>query len=260
MAPNTKNTLLYQTYLIPNDTGAFELKSVELNYDHLYVKLDPQNGRNRAQYRIEFLKSANKRIIVQSLPKTKLPKAKAVGEFALSHHLSKKQYETGESISLILEVQGKGNFQMAPRPELPDYDNLLSFDPVTSMKRDSGETYSGTKSFRYEVIAAYAGEYDLGPVTFYYFDPEKKAYDSTSIESIPIHVTGEPIPQLLEVNALDKFYRKALKKADDKPPFGSSYLTWMVVGITVFSLVVILWGMMRKEDKRKKGRKRSPWE
>ena len=252
--------ILYRTFLIPTDTGVFELENVGLNYDHLYVKLDPETGRNRGQYRIEYLQSDSKRIIVQALPKTRLPKAKTIGKFSLSYHLSKNQYETGESISLILEVQGKGNFQMAPRPELPDYDNLLSFDPVTSMKRDSGDTYSGIKDFRYEVIAAYAGEYDLGPITFYYFDPEKRAYDSASIESIPIIVSGDPIPQLLEVNALDKFYRKALKTADDKPPFGSSYLTWIIGGITVFSFLVILWGMMRKEDERKKRRKRSKWE
>ena len=60
------------------------------------------------------------------------------------------------------------------------------------------------------------GEYDLGPIKFYYFDPRKKAYDSLSILEVPVRVTGEDLENIkLKQSGEDAFYSDAILSASN---------------------------------------------
>ena len=243
--------ILHRSFYIPMDTGFFPVEGLTLNLERLYAasnasRNDIQRGR-RVQFRSEFLDATPTAIHVKSLPRTELKKAHTVGNIELAHHLVKNQFTTGESILLTLEVNGKGGIAMAPRPVLREHDHVLSFDPTTAYQIEPGGEYQGQKSFVYELIAAHAGQYDLGPIAFYFFNPEKAAYDSSRIESIPINVTGDGIPQLLEVNALDKFYRKALRSASEKPPLPFNYGQWLVLVFTALSVFTIGFSAVRNQ-------------
>ena len=248
--------ILHRSFFIPLDTGFFSIENISLNLERLYAASSASRGdvrRNRRiEFRSEFLDAQPIGIKVKALPKTKLKKAHTVGELSLVQHMVKGQFTTGEPITLTLEVKGAGNISATPAPELRDYDNLLSFDPKTSYQITPGKEYKGQKNFIYQLIAAHAGQYDLGPVSLYFFNPEKEAYDSVSIQSIPISVIGDGIPQLLEVNALDKFYRKAFRTAAQKPVKSFQPGRWLVLSFSIISLLVMGIAIIRSQKSPQK--------
>lgn len=235
---------LCSIYLIPKKNGEIELPAFELNLRKKWLR-EKRNNRTDSEdeytryYPSRFI-SGSSQLLVSTLPSTILPLSATVGEFRIKDSLSKSSYFCGESIKLFLEVSGRGNLRAIPRLRLKGPDNFLVYDPLSRPElMPDNEDLRGKKTFIYELIAAQPGDYVLPPLSLYFFNPYKNHYDSTYSDSIFLKIQGEAIPQLLEINTLDNFYRTALEKSSNIPPYRIEGISSWILGATVFVLLLL---------------------
>ncbi|MEM7368389.1 MAG: BatD family protein [Bacteroidota bacterium] len=243
--------LLYKGFLFPRLDKTFQLGGGEVFIERL---LTHRQGNRPARYEQIQLSLPTRQLTVEALPTTNMSKAESVGKFSLEYHLPKSSFLTGETIPLTLSVLGDGNIAMIPQPQFQEPAQFLLYDPSSSYEVQTElPVMTGGKEFAYELVPAFQGTYAVGPISFYYFDPARRQYDSVRIESISLVIKGEDIPQLLEVDALNNFYRDAFAIGDEQAPFRFPYATYLVITCLCIALGIVGWNLtriFRKERKR----------
>lgn len=232
---------LASIYLIPKKAGKFTLGPFEQGIRTRWK--NPKAGKGleekhlHIKYYEEIFESNTLEIEVNPLPKSKLPLAEIVGKFRIEDSLEKSSFYCGEPIQLLIEIEGEGNLRTIPRLSIDTPEEFLLYDPQSRLEiYSTPSSLKGKKSFLYQLIASKPGEYVLPPLKMYYFNPEIQAFDSTRSDSIYLDIQGEAIPQLLEINILDNFYRQAFAHSQSTPPF-----VWQFqeIGIIIaFTLII----------------------
>ena len=113
----------------------------------------------------------------------------AVGKFTMETVLDKSETKTNEPVSLKIKVSGKGNLKLISPPKLSFPNDIESFDPKsTDNITVSVAGVSGSKTVEYLLIPRHSGEYKIDPVTFSYFDLDKKTYVTISSPQFKLRV------------------------------------------------------------------------
>jgi hypothetical protein len=114
----------------------------------------------------------------------------SVGEYTLNASTDKTTLPSGDALTLTVTIRGDGEPKSITKPKLPDLGQFEVFDPeVTTGTSVQGSTLTTTKTFKYVMVPHRRGEYNLGPVGFTYFDPEKRVYAEAKSQPIVISVT-----------------------------------------------------------------------
>jgi hypothetical protein len=120
-------------------------------------------------------------IDVKAVPERGRPPeyAGAVGEFSLNAVLDKREVKAGDALNLKVTVTGKGNEKSVNSLHLRNADKFEVFDPEIQSNVDvrNGQVFI-TKTFKYVLIPQVEGVQPVGPVSLYFFNPAKGAYDS----------------------------------------------------------------------------------
>lgn len=136
------------------------------------------------------LRSEPLKINVRELP-SNAPDAfrGAVGRFEFSAQLDRKQTKANEAVNLKIRISGNGNMKLAEVPE-PDFpEDLETYDPKVNENFKAGANgVSGSKTVEYLLIPRHEGEYEIPPITFSWFDPEKRQYQSRTAGPFTIDV------------------------------------------------------------------------
>ncbi len=131
-------------------------------------------------------------IDVMPLPDTGKPSdfSGAVGDYSITASVDKQSVKTNEAIALRVEVAGKGNIRIVPKPKLNFPADFEVYDPkiTESVNRTAG-VISGRRTLEYVIIPRFAGQQTISPVKFSYFDPKSKAYRESVTDPISITVT-----------------------------------------------------------------------
>ncbi len=102
-----------------------------------------------------------------------------VGQLSFDAFIDKKETKANEPVSLKIKISGSGNLKLIEAPEINLPPDIETYDPKINDNLKVNESgVSGTKSFEYLLIPRHEGTYDLDPVTFSYFDLNKKQYIS----------------------------------------------------------------------------------
>jgi hypothetical protein len=137
----------------------------------------------------KVLSSEPIRVEVLPLPDSPPGFSGLVGDFELSSKVTQRELRVGESVTLTLEVTGRGNVQMIPEPPLPELAAVKIYDdkPGSKINRKlSG--LSGSRTFRKALVPQAAGLLTLPPVRLVYFDPEAAAYRTAMSNEISLQV------------------------------------------------------------------------
>ena len=103
----------------------------------------------------------------------------------------------GDPIALKMILQGRGNFDRAPAPELTDETGWKTYPPTESFKGSDPYGYRGTKRFEQAIVPQHAGLKEIPPVSFSYFDTQRKKYVTLETKPIPVKLTGGAVAQRL---------------------------------------------------------------
>jgi hypothetical protein len=130
-------------------------------------------------------------LAVLALPTEGQPKdfTGAVGQFTIASDLSATTAAAGDPLTLRLHVTGTGNFDRVDSPMLEHVDGWKTYPPKSSFK-GSEANGKGEKTFEQPVIASKPGAQTLPGLTFSYFNPTTKHYETA--RSAPLSVSISP--------------------------------------------------------------------
>lgn len=252
---NGKNYIAYTLYkniLFPIKTGNIAFKDIYLDGMKLAVatNADPMSrfmGRD-TKFEAIKIKAADRELIVNPLPATNLPDANMVGKFKLEAALSHKEIKTGENLELEIKIAGNGNIAMMADPVVSFPESFEVYDPSTTYNsRIQGNGLLGDKSWKWSMLPTRSGDFDLGPLRFYYFDPEKAAYDSLVVPELKVKVTGDDIEnQRIGKSGTDDFYVSAFGASSAAVTNGNRVSMIVFVSGMVLVIGMVTTGLMRR--------------
>ncbi|MEL6191556.1 MAG: BatD family protein [Bacteroidota bacterium] len=131
---------------------------------------------------------------VKALPSAGRPAdfSGAVGSYTLDVTLDKNETETGEPVTMKVNLKGKGNIKTLETPKLDFPPDFEVYDPQVADKfSKSGGVISGSKTFDFLIIPRNPGNYKLPQVSWSYYDLAKGRYVSLQSDSYNLQVSGE---------------------------------------------------------------------
>ena len=206
--PETLDGVRYYTFtlkksaLFPQQTGTLLLDAAEAKgVARIADRMNPY-GRE-----VQFtVKSAPVKINVTALPIKDQPEnfGGAVGKFSLNSSIDKTKLTTDETAVLKLEITGSGNLKLIQAPVLKLPNGLDVFDPkIQDSITGRTTTINGFKTFEYAISPSVAGDYEIPPIPFSYYNSQSKTYTTLYTKAIKLHVTaGENYKKELKENKL----------------------------------------------------------
>ncbi len=206
------------------------------------------------------LKSNPLVINVRPLPETGKPTDfnGAVGSFTFRSEIDKTHLKTNEAVTLKCSISGKGNIQLIDKLDIVFPPDFETYDPkVTSDIQTTAAGVSGTQTFEYLMIPRKPGKFNINPVTFTYYDINKKQYLSISSPAYTIDVEkgsddGSAMVTYSGANKEDiQYIGSDIRHIHDKmfrlykrgSLFFNSIGFWilLILPLLLFAILVLLW-------------------
>ena len=143
----------------------------------------------RQEKRALTIKSNKITLNVRPLPEAGKPAnfSGAVGQYDFTVELGPStKVHVGDPLTLHMQIKGEGNLQATKFPTVADTKNFKLYDPDITEK-------GGKKQFEQVLIPTSDKVKELGPLSFSYFDPQTKKYQT--ITRGPFALTVEPAPE-----------------------------------------------------------------
>ena len=116
----------------------------------------------------------------------------AVGSFSMDTQLPASQLKANSAASYTVRISGTGNitFLQAPKLALPSSFELYDVRSTENISSTTAGT-TGYRQFEYPFIARAEGDYDIPPIEFSYFSPEKQSYITLSSAPLTLNVSPD---------------------------------------------------------------------
>ena len=114
----------------------------------------------------------------------------AIGTFSIVSDVSPTKADVGDPLTLRMRITGSGNFDRVDSAMLDHLDQWKTYPPKSSFNTSDPIALSGVKTFEQPVIASKAGTQELPGLTFSYFDPNTRHYETA--RSAPLSVSISP--------------------------------------------------------------------
>jgi hypothetical protein len=118
----------------------------------------------------------------------------AVGSFKITTDISSSKTTAGDPLTLRMHVSGAGNFDRVESSMLGGSAEWKTYDPKASFNATDPLGYRGEKIFEQPIIASQAGTRIVPPLSFNYFDPTTRRYETA--RSLPLEVAVAPAPNV----------------------------------------------------------------
>ena len=113
----------------------------------------------------------------------------AVGELRVAASMD-SMARVGDPMLLTVSVSGKGNVRLFPRPDIGvPWAAIVPADERVTIDSASARI-GGVKEFDWVLTPRVAGEFDLPPLRYGYFDPAARRYDAASTAARRIRVSA----------------------------------------------------------------------
>ncbi len=113
----------------------------------------------------------------------------AVGTFKIASDIAPAAAEVGEPLTLRLTVTGSGNFDRVDSAMLDHVDHWKTYPPKSSYVPGDAEGRKGEKIFEQPLIASQAGEQSIPALTFSYFNPTARRYETARSSPLSAHIS-----------------------------------------------------------------------
>ncbi len=112
-----------------------------------------------------------------------------VGIFSITTSLSKKQLEAGDTTTLTIAIQGRGNIKDAHCPEFSSPAHFKVYDdkPILTVQ-NSGGIFGGTLTIKKALVPLKEGRLKVPPLAFTYFNPELGKYELCKSKPLAVKV------------------------------------------------------------------------
>jgi hypothetical protein len=114
----------------------------------------------------------------------------AIGTFAIESDVTPAKADVGDPLTLTMRVVGSGNFDRVDSTMLDHLEHWKTYPPKSTFNTNDPLKHKGEKVFEQPLIASEPGAQTVPPLSFSYFDPSTKRYETA--HSAPLRVTISP--------------------------------------------------------------------
>jgi hypothetical protein len=114
----------------------------------------------------------------------------AVGDFKVASELSTSRAAAGEPLSIRMHITGSGNFDRVDTSMFKHVDQWKTYPPTSTFKKTDAVGYQGEKLFEQPIIAAQPGAQTLPALTFSYFNPVARRYETAKAPSLDVTISA----------------------------------------------------------------------
>ena len=200
----TYNGKVYETrvlldYLLyPQQVGTLTIDPVEMTVVAQVViqsrNADPFFGTGREVLNVpRKVQSQRTTVTVKPLPSgAPASFTGAVGSFTMDTEFPEERLAANSGANIRVKISGHGNltFVQAPKLQLPTSFELYNVKTTESINASSSGI-SGYRQFEYPFIARAEGSYEMEPVEFTYFDPQRMQYMTLRSKPLSLEITPD---------------------------------------------------------------------
>jgi hypothetical protein len=114
----------------------------------------------------------------------------AVGDFKVTSELSSSSAAAGEPLTVRLHVTGSGNFDRVDTSMFKRLEQWKTYPPTSTFKKSDVVGYKGEKLFEQPIIASQSGHQTLPALSFNYFDPVAKRYQTSRSPALEVTISA----------------------------------------------------------------------
>ncbi|PWJ66222.1 oxygen tolerance protein BatD [Fibrobacter sp. UWR4] len=104
-----------------------------------------------------------------------------VGSYSFSANVDKSNLKVGEALTLTITMKGDGTPGTITDPKLPDFSDFRAVPPENDInKKISGQKVITTKTTRIFLYPKKKGEFTIPAISYSWFNPTKKKYETTT--------------------------------------------------------------------------------
>ena len=191
--------IIIEYLLYPQQTGTITIESADITAVAQVVMrsnraFDPFFGGGSEVYNVpRKLSTGAIPVTVKALPEGAPASFNgAVGSFTMDTQMPPQSITANSAASYVVKISGTGNltFLQAPKLALPSSFELYDVRSTEAIRTTVAGT-TGYRQFEYPFIARAEGDYDIAPLEFSYFSPEKQAYVTLASAPMTIAVAAD---------------------------------------------------------------------
>ncbi|HEY2675398.1 MAG TPA: BatD family protein [Steroidobacteraceae bacterium] len=122
----------------------------------------------------------------------------AIGTFSIESDVSPATADAGDPLTLRMRVTGSGNFDRVDSLMLEHIDQWKTYPPKSSFRPSDPTSHKGEKIFEQPLIALRPGVQTLPALTFTYFDPNTRRYETARTPPLSVKIS----PSLADATAV----------------------------------------------------------
>ena len=192
-------TLVAREFLLyPQQSGTLTIDPAELTAVAQVVvqsrTIDPFFGGGHEVYNVpRKVQSQRVTVTVKPLPAGAPANFNgAVGRFTLDATLPPDRIAANSASTYTVKIAGSGNLTLVQAPKLTLPTSFEQYNVKTTESiNTSAAGISGYRQFEYPFIARAEGTYEIEPVEFSYFDPERMEYATLRAKPLTLEVTPD---------------------------------------------------------------------
>ena len=257
--------VLYDYLLYPQQVGSLTIDPVDMTVVAQVVvqsrHADPFFGGGREVFNVpRKVQSQRATVQVKALPAgAPASFSGAVGNFTMDTQFPSERIAANSGATVTVKISGTGNLTFVQAPKLPLPTSFEQYNVKTTESiNTSSSGISGYRQFEYPFIARAEGTYDLEPVEFTFFDPQRMQYVTLKSKPMTLEITpdargggGDAVVMQgrgmskEEVKMLGQDIRyiklKGAQLRSEREPFIFSAAYWILLGgiLVVFAMIYV---------------------
>ena len=190
--------VLYDYLLYPQQVGSLTIDPVDMTVVAQVVvqsrHADPFFGGGREVFNVpRKVQSQRATVQVKALPAgAPASFSGAVGNFTMDTQFPSERIAANSGATVTVKISGTGNLTFVQAPKLPLPTSFEQYNVKTTESiNTSASGISGCRQFEYPFIARAEGAYDLEPIEFTYFDPQRVQYVTLKSKPLTLEITPD---------------------------------------------------------------------
>ena len=245
------DALVYRRALFPLQSGRLVIPPAQLTYSL-------PSGASFFSHEVSHELQTDSAVIVAVDPPAAGRPADfdgAVGRFRLQTQLGTTTGRVGDPLTITVRVAGTGNVKLLPRPRL----SIPWASAVPSDERvrvdSAAARIGGSKEFDWILTPRVAGELDVPPVAYAYFDPVTRRYEVSHSGPVAVRIAPGTLAAVDTAHLEPALSLRTVYTGQSGTPLSSHPVFWLVLALVPLPAIRARW---RNRRSARSGRAMTP--
>jgi BatD DUF11 like domain len=240
------DALVYRRALFPLQSGRLVIPPAQLTYSL------PTGASFFSHEASHELQTDSAVIVAVDPPEADRPEDfdGAVGRFRLQTHVGSSTARVGDPLTITVRVSGTGNVKLLPRPRLTvPWASAVPSDERVQID-SAGSRIGGSKDFDWILTPRMAGDLDVPPVRYAYFDPATHRYAVARTDAVAVRVAAGALAVVDTGHQEPPLAVRTVYDGSTGVPLSSHPVFWLALALAPLPAVRARWRRRRPRSAR----------